>query len=134
VIATAAYIAIAIPGYSNFEAVLENFMNFIGYWLAIYEGIALSEHFVYRRSFAGYNPSDYDKRDRLPPGIAAVLAFFCGVVGMVTGMSQSWWVGPIARRAGSPPFGGDLGFELGFAFSAVSYCVFRKLEFNYFKR
>jgi NCS1 nucleoside transporter family len=27
---TAVYIAIAIPGYSHFEAVLENFMNFIG--------------------------------------------------------------------------------------------------------
>ena len=29
-IGTAVYIAIAIPGYSHFEAVLENFMNFIG--------------------------------------------------------------------------------------------------------
>ena len=29
-IATGVYIAIAIPGYSHFEAVLENFMNFIG--------------------------------------------------------------------------------------------------------
>lgn len=29
-IATAVYIAIAIPGYSHFEEVLENFMNFIG--------------------------------------------------------------------------------------------------------
>jgi purine-cytosine permease-like protein len=29
-VATAVYIAIAIPGYSHFETVLENFMNFIG--------------------------------------------------------------------------------------------------------
>ncbi|KFZ09363.1 hypothetical protein V502_08809 [Pseudogymnoascus sp. VKM F-4520 (FW-2644)] len=134
VIATAAYIAISIPGYSNFEAVLENFMHFIGYWLAIYEGVALTEHFVFRRSFAGYNVEDYDNRDKLPPGIAAVLAFFCGVVGMVTGMSQSWWVGPVALRAGSAPFGGDLGFELGFAFAAASYCLFRTIELRVFKR
>jgi len=32
-IATCVYIAIAIPGYSHFELVLEDFMNFIGYWL-----------------------------------------------------------------------------------------------------
>ena len=29
-VGTAIYIAIAIPGYSHFEEVLENFMNFIG--------------------------------------------------------------------------------------------------------
>lgn len=29
------YVAIAIPGYSHFETVLENFMLIIGYWLAI---------------------------------------------------------------------------------------------------
>jgi len=32
-IATGVYIAIAIPGYSHFEAVLENFMNFIGKYI-----------------------------------------------------------------------------------------------------
>jgi hypothetical protein len=41
IVATGVYIAIAIPGYSNFEAVLENFMHFIGYWLTLYEGVAL---------------------------------------------------------------------------------------------
>ncbi|KAJ4982805.1 NCS1 nucleoside transporter [Stagonosporopsis vannaccii] len=40
---TAIYISIALSGYSHFETVLENFMNFTGYWLAIYEGIAFGE-------------------------------------------------------------------------------------------
>ncbi|OKP12207.1 Purine-cytosine permease fcyB [Penicillium subrubescens] len=134
VVATGVYIAIAIPGYSQFEAVLENFMHFIGYWLAIYEGIAITEHFVFRRGFSGYHPEDYDMRDKLPPGIAALLAFCCGVVGMVTGMSQSWYVGPIARSAGPAPTGGDVGFEIGFAFAAVSYAIFRAIELKIFKR
>lgn len=134
VIATGVYIAIAIPGYSNFEAVLENFMHFIGYWLAIYEGIALTEHFVFRRGFSGYRAEDYDVRDKLPPGIAALLAFCCGVVGMVTGMSQSWYVGPIAISAGPAPFGGDVGFELGFAFAAFSYAILRTVELKIFNR
>ncbi|THC90111.1 hypothetical protein EYZ11_010426 [Aspergillus tanneri] len=128
VIATVVYVAIAIPGYSEFEAVLHNFMTFIGYWLAIYEGIVLTDHFVFRRGFSGYVPEEYNQSDKLPRGIAALLAFLCGVVGMVTGMSQSWYVGPIAKYAGVAPTGGDVGFELGFAFSAVAYCILRPLE------
>ena len=87
-VGTACYIAIAIPGYSHFEEVLENFMNFIGYWLAIYEGISLTEHFVFKRGFSGYAPELYDQPSKLPPGIAAVAAFCMGIVGMVMGMSQ----------------------------------------------
>jgi purine-cytosine permease-like protein len=53
---------------------------------------------------------------------------------MITGMSQSWWVGPIALHAGKAPFGGDVGFELGFAFSAVMYAVLRPIEIKIFGR
>jgi len=49
-------------------------------------------------------------------------------------MSQQWWVGPIALHAGELPYGGDVGFELGFAFSAVSYFILRKVELKYFGR
>lgn len=133
-IGTGVYIAIAIPGYTHFETVLENFMNFIGYWLAIYAGISLTDHFVFKRGFSGYNPEFYDQPDKLPPGIAAVAAFCFGVAGMVCGMSQTWWVGPIARHAGKAPFGGDVGFELGFAFAAVSYLALRPIELKLFGR
>lgn len=133
-IATCVYIGIAIPGYSHFEEVLENFMNFIGYWLAIYEGISLTDHFVYKRGFSGYNPEDYDHPERLPPGFAAIGAFCFGVAGMVTGMSQTWYVGAIALHAGAAPYGGDVGFELGFAFASTSYLGLRYLELRYFKR
>lgn len=134
IIATGVYIAIAIPGYSHYETVLTNFMDFIGYWLAIYEGVAITDHFVFKRGFGGYNPEIYDQPDKLPPGIAAVFAFCCGVAGMVTGMSQTWWVGPIALHAGEAPFGGDVGFELGFAFAAVGYLITRPIEMRYFGR
>jgi len=133
-IATCAYIGIAIPGYSDFEAVLQNFMEFIGYWLAIYEGISLTDHFVFKRGFSGYNVEDYDHPERLPPGIAAMFAFCCGIAGMVTGMSQVWFVGPIALHAGDSKYGGDVGFELGFAFAAAGYLLARPLELRYFGR
>ena len=87
-VATAVYIGVAIPGYSHFETVLENFMNFIGYWLAIYEGVALTDHFMFKRGMTGYTAEHYDHPEKLPPGIAAVSAFCCGIIGMVLGMSQ----------------------------------------------
>jgi NCS1 nucleoside transporter family len=127
-IATGAYIAIAIPGYSHFEAVLENFMNFIGYWLAIYTGVAFADHFVFKRSLDAYIVSNYDKPQNLAIGIAAVFAFCFGVAGMVCGMSQTWFVGPIALTAGAAPYGGDVGSALGFAFGFTSYLFLRPLE------
>jgi len=82
----------------------------------------------------GYVPEHYDQPRKLPPGFAAILAFCFGIAGMVTGMSQVWYVGPIALHAGEAPYGGDVGFELGFAFSFTSYAVLRYFEKKYFGR
>lgn len=133
-LASCASLAIAIPGYSHFETVLVNFMNVIAYWLAIYSGIAVSDHFFFKRGFGGYRPEIYDKPDKLPVGIAASIAFCFGVAGMITGMSQVWWVGPIAKHAGALPFGGDVGFECGFAFAFVIYCICRPIELHFIGR
>lgn len=133
-VGTAAYIGISIPGYSYFETVLENFMNFIGYWIAIYSTIGLLEHFVFRRGFKGYKPELYDQPDQLPMGLAAVFAFCCGVVGMVAGMSQTWWVGWVALHAGSKPFGGDVGWEFASALAATAYLITRPIELRFIRR
>jgi len=133
-VATAAYIAIAIPGYSHFVTVLNNFMDFIGYWLAIYSAIGITDHFVFKRGFSGYKPANYDHPELLPPGIAAVFAFGCGVIGMVSGMSQTWWVGWIALKAGEAPYGGDVGWELGAAFGMTGYLIARPIERKFFGR
>jgi len=83
---------------------------------------------------AAYDATIYDQSSRLPPGIAAIFAFCCGIAGMVIGMSQVWFVGPVALTAGEAPFGGDVGFELGFAFAFASYAVARRVELKYFRR
>ncbi|KAI1632511.1 purine-cytosine permease [Biscogniauxia mediterranea] len=126
---TAVYVAVAIPGYDHFEDSLEAFMLVIAYWLAIYEGVSLTEHFVFRRGIGGYVPDDYQTPSKLPPGFAAITAFLCGVAGAVLGMSQEWFSGPIGKLAG-----GDIGFELAFGFTAVSYTVLRAVEKSYCKR
>jgi len=132
-IGTLVYCAIAIPGYSHFESILENFMLLIAYWLAIYEGISLSEHILFKKGFTGYHPEDYMSKDKLPPGYAAILAFCFGIMGAVLGMAQQWFVGPVGKLCGAT-FGGDVGFELAFAFSAISYCVLRYFEKKHFGR
>jgi NCS1 nucleoside transporter family len=131
---TLVYVAIAIPGYSHFENILENFMLLIAYWLAIYEAVSLSEHFIFKRGFAGYDVNIYDVPSKLPPSYAAITAFGFGVMGAVMGMSQVWFIGPIGKLAGAAPYGGDIGFELAFAFAGTSYIVLRTIEKNYFKR
>lgn len=133
-VSTAVYIAIAIPGYDHFESALESFMLVIGYWLAIYEGVSLTEHFVFRRaSFDRYHPEHYCEPKRLPPGFAAIAAFCVGVAGAVLGMAQEWFTGPIGKLCGAD-FGGDVGFELAFAFAAFSYVALRVVERGYYKR
>lgn len=132
-IGTLIYVGIAIPGYGSFESVLENFMLLIAYWLAIYQGISLSEHFFFKKGYKGYRPENYMDAGRLPPGIAAIAAFAFGAMGAVLGMAQVWFTGPIGKLCGSK-YGGDVGFELAFAFSATSYCALRWLEIKNFGR
>ncbi|KAF3764526.1 cytosine-purine permease [Cryphonectria parasitica EP155] len=134
---TCAYVAVAVPGYGRFESWLEDFMLLIGYWLAIYQGVALTEHLVFRVCCGGRGyengACDAETPGRLPPGMAAVTAFGIGVVGAVLGMAQAWWTGPVGRLCGGG-LGGDVGFELAFGMSAVSYVVLRSVERAWYGR
>ncbi|KAI0506886.1 purine-cytosine permease [Xylaria bambusicola] len=132
-VGTAVYIAVAVPGYEQFEAALENVLLLTSYWLAIYQGVSLTEHFVFRRGFKGYRPDDYMIPKKLPPGIAATLAFVVGVVGAVLGTAQTWYTGPIGKLCGTD-FGGDVGFELAFSFTSITYIGLRSVERRYFGR
>ena len=50
------------------------------------------------------------------------------------GMAQVWFKGPIGRKIGLPDYGGDVGFPLAFAFSAISYAIMRPFEKKKFGR
>ncbi len=49
-------------------------------------------------------------------------------MGAAMGMAQLWFKGPIGRKIGTPGYGGDIGFPLAFAFSAISYVGMRTVE------
>lgn len=105
-----------------------------GYWVAIYESISLMEHFVFLGGLKGYDAEQWTNSRTFPPGFASTVAFAFGVLGAVMGMAQVWFIGPIGKLIGDPQYGGDIGFELAFAFSTVVYIPCRLLEKRYFKR
>lgn len=96
--------------------------------------MGITEHFVFRKGFGGYDVDDHDKPHKLPHGFAAIFSFCCGAVGAILGMSQTWYVGVIAKHAGELPYGGDVGIELAWLFTFVAYIITRPIELKYFKR
>ncbi|CCD25250.1 cytosine permease NDAI_0E04330 [Naumovozyma dairenensis CBS 421] len=130
--ANAATFGIAVPAGYYFDGFMENFMNTIGYYLAIYTAISLSEHFIYRHGFKGYNIEDWNDTSKLPIGIAGCCALVVGAFGVALGMSQTYWTGEIAVLIGD--FGGDIGFELGASWAFIVYNILRPLEIKYFGR
>ena len=129
----AATIGIAIPACYYFDSFMQNFMDTIGYYLAIYTGIALSEHFIYRKnSFKSYNIDEWNDNSKLPIGIAGTAALIVAAFGVALGMCQTYWVGEISRLIGK--YGGDIGFELGMSWAIITYNLIRPFEIKYFGR
>ena len=107
-------------------------MNSIGYYLAIYSGMAITEHFVFRKGFNGYVVEDWNNWSKLPIGIAGISGLIAGAFGVALGMDQTYWVGEIGRKIGK--YGGDIGFELGASWAFLVYIILRPLEIKYFGR
>lgn len=117
---------LAIAGQTHLSPIVSNFVSLLGYWTVSYTIILLIEDQFFRRN-VGYDLNAWDVPSKLPWGAAAVLALLTGyLAGGVTGMSQTWYIGPIAAKFGG--FGGDVGVYLSGAFTLVVYPVARLYE------
>ncbi len=125
VIGSIVYVAIALPAANNFDKTLEGFLLLIAYWLGPWSIILILEHFIFRRGH--YNINDWDNKQHLPVGWAAISSLFIGLFGVYLGAAQEKFVGPIASLI-NPPFGMDVGFELGFIFAGIAYFFLRRVE------
>jgi len=119
---------LAIAGRQHLSTIVSNFVSLLGYWTVSFTIILLIEDYVFRRGV--YNLSAWDQPSKLPWGAAAVLALLAGYcAGGVPGMSQTWYIGPIALKFG--PYGGDVGIYLSFAITLLVYPIARYFEKKY---
>ena len=117
---------LAIAGKDHLSTIVSNFVSLLGYWTVSFTFVLLIEDKWFRRH-EGYNLSAWDQPAKLPWGAAAVTALLTGyLAGGVTGMAQTWYIGPIAAKFGS--FGGDVGIYLSCVFTAVTYPILRTIE------
>jgi len=119
------YMLIAIPAVSNFNNTLSDFLLIIAYWLGPWGIILIEEHFVFRRG--RYNVDDWNTPQKLPVGWAAMISMGFGLLGVYLGAAQVLFVGPIADLF-NPPYGMDVGFELGLIFAGITYLILRRIE------
>lgn len=128
-----ASLGISIAGYYHFVDVLNDFMNLVAYSCAIFCAIVASEHYIHNRgSFAGYDLENYKNKSVYPMGWASLFGYACGAAGVVVGMDQVWYQGVLGRRIGED--GGDIGFELAFAFCMIGFNFARYFEKKYIGR
>lgn len=85
-----------------------------------------------RSKRTNYNWDAWNDYDILTHGYAAIIAFFAGVAGAVVGMSQVYYIGPIAKLIGE--YGGDIGMWLSMGFSGIVYPALRYFELKKFGR
>ncbi|KAI9710073.1 MAG: hypothetical protein M1828_002220 [Chrysothrix sp. TS-e1954] len=117
---------LAIAGQTSLETIVNNFVSLLGYWTVSFTLVLLIEDKWFRRN-EGYNLPAWDDASKLPWGAAAVLALLCGyLAGGVTGMSQTWYIGPVARKFGGD--GGDVGIWLSGAITLLVYPIARAVE------
>jgi purine-cytosine permease-like protein len=137
VIGTAIYILLSILAANKFNDSLISFTGIVSYWFSIFIVIVFEEHLLFRRcSFKNYDFDIWNNRKVLPISLAAILSGLVGIVGIVLGMSQTWFTGPIAKAiAGyASEESADVGFELGFIFTAIIFPLFRLIELHFTKQ
>lgn len=132
VITTIIYTGLALLGRKVLAVIIQNFLALMGYWVSIWFSITLGETLLFRRGDRYYVWSVWDKKEYLPPGIAAFVTFIIGETGATLCMDQMYFVGPIASLIGS--HGGDLGLFAGFILAAVVYPPLRYFEVWKFRR
>lgn len=119
-------IPLAMVGAHRYYTSLISFTGVIGYWAAAWASIVLTEHLVFRKSYAAYDTASWETPSALPTGLAALAAFACSFALIVPSMNQVWFAGPIGKTAG------DVGFEVAFCLAGLLYAVFRPLEKKFF--
>ncbi|KAG8533627.1 uncharacterized protein KY384_001367 [Bacidia gigantensis] len=74
----------------------------------------------------GYEWTVWNQQEKLPLGLAALVAFLVGWAGAILSMAQVWYTGPIAGKVGE--HGADIGNYVAFSWAAIIYPPLRYFE------
>ncbi|KAH8892671.1 hypothetical protein GQ53DRAFT_862264 [Thozetella sp. PMI_491] len=113
----------AIAGRAQLLLIFLNFLALIGYWVIIWIAMTVEEEVIFRRH-KGYEWDSWADKTYLPTGYAALTTFLIGWAGAIVCMSQTYYVGPIAKLAS----GADIGLPVAMALSLLAYPPLRMLE------
>lgn len=116
------YTVCALAGRDHLAEIFTNFLALMGYWVVIWLGITIEEQLLFRSEFGfklgigskesrrgwgqGYDWTIWNSPEKLPLGIAALMAFLVGWAGAILCMAQVWYTGPIAGLVGE--YGADV--------------------------
>lgn len=120
------YVIAAVAGREHFATILDSFLLCMGYWATPFALIIFQEHLIFKRGV--YDLDGWNDKRVMPWGLAAFFSWGVSIIMAVMGMSQEWYVGPIALAAFGPPYGADIGFELSIATCLLLYSPLRYLE------
>jgi purine-cytosine permease-like protein len=124
----------ALAGRDSLSVIFTNFLALMGYWVAIWIAITLEEQLIFRRYrlAPAFVWDDWNTKDKLPIGIAALIAFLVGWTGSILCMAQFYYIGPLARLVGE--YGADMGNYVGFTWAALVFPPLRYWELKRFGR
>ncbi|KAL8705378.1 MAG: hypothetical protein Q9201_001497 [Fulgogasparrea decipioides] len=110
------YTVCALAGRDHLAEIFTNFLALMGYWVIIWMSITVEEQFFFRSRFGfrmgggdrasrrgwgqTYDWTAWNQPQKLPHGIAALVAFLVGWAGAILCMAQAWYKGPIANLVG----------------------------------
>lgn len=122
-------LVLALAGRQHLYAIFSNFLALMGYWVEFMICIMLQEHILFKWN-KGWDWSKWEDKSYLPVGWAAGISFLLGWMGAILGMSQVWYVGPLAKLSA----GADVGVWVGFGFTMITFPPLRYLELKYVGR
>lgn len=126
-------LALSLGGRNQIYGFLSNMLSLLGYYDTCMFVIMFIEHYCFRGgSFANYDLESWNTPSKLPIGFAGGIAFLCGWAGAILGMDETFYIGVLATKIGE--YGGDIGNQLAFIFTIVSFYPLRWLELRIFGR
>jgi NCS1 family nucleobase:cation symporter-1 len=105
----------------NFETKLTNLLLFLGYWIAPFTGILLTDWYMRR---GRVDPASLMRLKSLPSGWQAVVAIVAGFGLSVPFMDSSIYVGPVSS---GPLKGGDIAYIVGGILASLIYVGLAKM-------